>query len=696
MAVVYKAKCTLLNRIVAVKILKPEFLEDKKFIENFRQESQAAASMTHPNIVNIYDVGLEGKNIHYIVMEYVEGETLSSIIEREGRLSNGETIQIAKQISAALSCAHKNNIIHRDVKPHNIIVTEDGVAKITDFGIARAVTNTTLVAGDAIMGSVHYFSPEQARGGYVDGKSDLYSLGIVMYEMITGRVPFDGDNPVSVAMMHINKEITPPSYYNPGIMPELEKIILKATQKYQINRFGDAEEMLEALNSITSDDTKYSAAGAAVGITMAGRTVPEVHNYCEEPTGQTSRDTIVMDKNLNSEDSEEEYRDYLEDAPEFSGGEFGEEEYEEEPDEDELPEEEEIQNGKKTRRQKKAEKRARKAEKKASGKKRIFTSSRVFGVVIGILLAALMSMGILWAMDYITLPEVEVPDVTGMTIDAAEDALSGYGLEMEIGEQVYSSEFEAGEICAQNPLEGEKVKEGFTITVSVSKGPSAGGVPEVVGKLIDEATRLIQESGYNVGSITNEDDASPVGTVIRQTPEYGSDAEPGSVIDLVVSTGNGTEEITMINLVGASLDTAEKMLKSANLSLKNVEYKYSDTYGKGTVIEQNVAMGEKVMTGTGISVVVSKGKDPNSSSGPANTIPLVLDYTMSQNDVFEIKINMVQDGKVTLVHDQVHYKSNNGESISITGSGTATLLIYYDNNLVQEGTVDFAAGSFDN
>ena len=231
MAIVYKAKDVLLNRYVAIKILKPEYLDDKKFIENFRHESQAAASLTHPNIVNIYDVGLEGKNINYIVMEYVEGETLSSIIERQAPLSDAEAIDIAKQMASALSCAHKNGIIHRDVKPHNILVNEDGVAKITDFGIARAVSGSTLVASDKIMGSVHYFSPEQARGGYVDGKSDLYSLGIVMYEMVTGQVPFDGDNPVSVAMMHINKEMTRPSGINPNISPALENVILKATQK---------------------------------------------------------------------------------------------------------------------------------------------------------------------------------------------------------------------------------------------------------------------------------------------------------------------------------------------------------------------------------------------------------------------------------------------------------------------------------
>ena len=248
MAVVYKAKCRLLNRYVAIKILKPEFVKDAKFIESFRRESQAAASLSHPNIVNVYDVGKEG-NIYYIVMELVEGEVLSDIIKREGALPPQRALSITRQIALALSIAHKNHIIHRDVKPHNILITADGTAKITDFGIAKAVNSATIVNNtNTIMGSVHYFSPEQARGGYVDERSDIYSLGIVLYEMLTGKVPYDADNPVTVAVMHINNDIQPPTQINPSIPGSLEDIVMKATEKFQTNRFKSAEEMLEALN----------------------------------------------------------------------------------------------------------------------------------------------------------------------------------------------------------------------------------------------------------------------------------------------------------------------------------------------------------------------------------------------------------------------------------------------------------------
>ncbi|MDR3294514.1 MAG: protein kinase, partial [Clostridiales Family XIII bacterium] len=251
MAVVYKGRDRLLNRFVAIKVLRPEYTKDSSFVENFKKESQAAARLNHPSIVNVYDVGKES-NVHYIVMELVEGKTLSEIIREDGPMDYKRAIGIAKQIASALSMAHKNNIIHRDVKPHNVLIMPDGSAKITDFGIAKAITDATLVGKgeEMIMGSVHYFSPEQARGGYVDEKSDIYSLGIVLYEMLTGKVPFDAENPVTVAVMHMNDKPTPPSQLVSGIPPGLEQIIMKATEKYQINRFKTADDMCEALDNV--------------------------------------------------------------------------------------------------------------------------------------------------------------------------------------------------------------------------------------------------------------------------------------------------------------------------------------------------------------------------------------------------------------------------------------------------------------
>lgn len=247
MALVYKAKCKLLNRYVAVKILRPEFTSDEEFIHSFRKESQAAASLSHPNIVGIYDVGDNEDGIYYIVMEYIKGKTLKKIIKERGSLSSDETIRIGKQIALALQNAHKNHIVHRDIKPHNILITDDERVKVADFGIARAVTSSTVTNTGNVIGSVHYFSPEQARGGYIDEKSDIYSLGIVLYEMVTGRVPFEGESPISIALQHINEAITPPSLMNENITKALEDVILKATQKEQAKRYSSIEEIYEDL-----------------------------------------------------------------------------------------------------------------------------------------------------------------------------------------------------------------------------------------------------------------------------------------------------------------------------------------------------------------------------------------------------------------------------------------------------------------
>ncbi len=247
MATVYKAKDHVLNRFVAVKILRDEFTTDNEFIKRFNSEAQAVASLTHPNIVSVYDVGNEG-DLYYIVMELIQGKTLKEIIVEEGLLSWKWSLNVAMQIASALETAHKNNIVHRDIKPHNIIITEEGVAKVTDFGIAKAVSNSTITAFGTTLGSVHYFSPEHARGGYTDAKSDLYSLGVVMYEMLTGKVPFEADTPVSVALMHMQEKVVEPITVNPSIPVAVNKIVLKAMQKDPNLRYSSATEMLRDMN----------------------------------------------------------------------------------------------------------------------------------------------------------------------------------------------------------------------------------------------------------------------------------------------------------------------------------------------------------------------------------------------------------------------------------------------------------------
>ncbi len=379
MSVVYKAKDRLLSRFVAIKILKPEFINDHKFIESFRRESQNAASMSHPNIVNIYDVGREG-NIHYIVMELIEGKTLSDYIKKDPNgMSYPKVITLSKQIASALSFAHKNHIIHRDVKPHNIMITPNGTAKITDFGIAKAVNAATIVDNtDGIVGSVHYFSPEQARGGYVDEKSDLYSLGIVMYEMLTGRVPFDGENPVNIALQHINEEMIPPSQVVSGVPPALEHIIMKCCDKYPVNRFASADELIEALNNL---EFVNSVVGDGV-LLGRGSSRPEAPAH-----GVPVAETVYNDYD---DDEDEEY----------------------------------IYEGK------------RPAGKKGK------SSKKTLGIVVAV--AAVLLLAIIGAIFILGGEEIETPTFEGMTYEEAEELATNSDLKVKKGDEVISDTVDKG------------------------------------------------------------------------------------------------------------------------------------------------------------------------------------------------------------------------------------------------------------
>ena len=473
MSVVYKAKDKLLNRFVAIKILKPQFINDSKFIDSFRRESQAAASLSHPNIVNIYDVGREG-NIHYIVMELIEGKTLSDYIKEQGAMSYPKVIALSKQIAAALSFAHKNHIIHRDVKPHNIMITPNGTAKITDFGIAKAVNAATIVDNtDGILGSVHYFSPEQARGGYVDEKSDIYSLGIVMYEMLTGQVPFDGDNPVNIALMHINGEMIPPSKLVDGVPPALEHIIMKCTDKYPINRYASADELIEALNNL-------EFVGSVVGdsVLMGGATGTMNNAAGNGPIAETDYD------------DGEDYDD----------------------------EDEDDKNGKK----------------KGMDKKK----KRLIIIIAAAAAAIVAGLAIAFALGAFGGEEIETPDFRNMTLQEAREAAKEYDLNIREGDQVISEDVEKGLIVSQDPEAGSTIKTGSTVTVNISNGLGDGSVPDLRGKQQDELSDYLEAAGFTLGTVTTEASEEEEGTVISQDPEPGSTADKGSAINVGVSDGS--------------------------------------------------------------------------------------------------------------------------------------------------------------
>lgn len=546
MSVVYKAKDKLLNRFVAIKILKPQFINDHKFIDSFRRESQAAASMSHPNIVNIYDVGREG-NIHYIVMELIEGKTLSDYIKAQGSMSYPKVIALSKQIAAALSFAHRNHIIHRDVKPHNVMITPNGTAKITDFGIAKAVNAATIVDNtDGIIGSVHYFSPEQARGGYVDEKSDIYSLGIVMYEMLTGRVPFDGDNPVNIALMHINGEMVPPSKLVDGVPPALEHIILKCTDKYPVNRYASADELIEALNNL-------EFIGSVVGdsVLMGGKT-----------------GTIQGMRQQNGPIAETDYDD----------GEY-EDEYEED-------------------------------RKKKNGKKKPMDKKKKLIIIIAAVVAAIvLGVVVAFATGLLGGKEIEAPDFKNMTLEEAQQAAEEYDIKVKKADEVVSEEVEKGRIVSQDPKAGSKIKTGSTIRVNISKGLGDGEVPDLEGKMEDDLRSYLEAAGFTLGDVTEEASEEPAGTVLSQDPKPGSKAEKGTAINVVVSDGSKAKAVVPY-LVGKPIGDAQAALINAGLQVGSISYDYSSTYAEGEVMWQQYDANAQLDKGTSVKIRVSKGKKP--------------------------------------------------------------------------------------
>ena len=634
MAVVYKAKDRALSRYVAIKILKPEFTKDIKFIENFRRESQAAASLSHPNIVNVYDVGREG-NINYIVMELVEGEVLSDVIKQRAPLPPREAVGIARQVASALSHAHKNQIIHRDVKPHNILLTKDGTAKITDFGIAKAMNAGTIVSNTGtVMGSVHYFSPEQARGGYVDEKSDIYSLGIVLYEMLTGKVPFDAENPVAVAVMHMNDEIVPPSQLVPEIPPEVEEIVMKATNKYQVNRYKSADEMRLAL-----EKANLSTMGIYSGISY-----DEKNLDATRVMQAVNRSGFVSEKPAEAEAS---------DSEEEAG----------------MP-----------------------GKKEKEKKKKKINKVKVAAVILALVCAIPISQLILHLIEGGgNAEEVEVPYLIGMTAEQAEEELKKLGLQLKIDKEVYSATQEEGEIVSQDPPKGMMVKEGKTISVNISKGIKAGVIPNVIGKTLDEAKMEITDAGYRVGEVTEEESTMPEGVVIKQTPKENSEAEEGERIDLVVSKGGEEEEVEVPGVVGKSIDSAKNAIQKAGLTLNDIRYESSSAYDENHVIKQSPAKGTKVEAGSAVTLTVSTGPDP--AAGPS-TVNIRISYDSAPDEVFYLTV-VVSDsaGVGTPIDYEQRLKSNGSEVLSVTGEGTGTVKVLFNNTLIRQYSVNFNTGA---
>ena len=587
MADVYKGKDHKLNRYVAIKVLKSDYRSDEVFIKKFLSEAQAAAGLMHPNVVNVYDVG-QDRGLYYMVMELVEGITLKDYIEKKGRLSAKETVSIAIQMVTGLQAAHNQHIIHRDIKPQNIIISKDGKVKVTDFGIARATTSTQTIS-TSVMGSVHYTSPEQARGGVVDQKSDIYSVGITLYEMVTGHVPFDGDSTVSVALKHLQEQITSPAEEVPDLPYSLECIIMKCTQKNPNLRYHDcASLLLDLKRSLVDPDGDFVVLGAGAPSDTDKTVVMSTEELEKVQNRQYGRNDDYDDEDDGDDDSD----DYDEDDDD------GEDDYD-------------------RRRQDR-----RRKKNVNSDTKRIM---KILMIVAGVVVALLVLFLVANAAGFFSGPglvqqeeeSVKVPDVRGMTEDEAKEELNKYNLGIRVAnESQPSNEYEEGEVMSQDPAAGEKTDAHTTVTVVLSSGEEAKTteVPNVVGREESEAEEMLQDANLTVvhGEAQYSDDVDE-GKVISSSPEAGTEVEEGTEVTIIVSLG--AEPATVPELRGKQASEAESALSDAGLNGSSSE-EYSDDVPEGQVISQSIDPGEKVDKGTTVSYVVSRGPETKYTNVP--------------------------------------------------------------------------------
>ncbi|MBD9195074.1 MAG: Stk1 family PASTA domain-containing Ser/Thr kinase [Roseburia inulinivorans] len=590
MSDVYKAKDHTLGRFVAIKVLKPEFSEDVNFVTKFRTEAQSAAGLEHPNIVNIYDVGSEN-GMHYIVMEYVEGITLKTYIEKKGQLTFKEAVSIAIQVGRGIEAAHNKGIIHRDIKPQNIIISTEGKVKVTDFGIARAATSNTISSD--VMGSVHYASPEQARNGFVDGKSDIYSLGIVMYEMVTGRVPFDGDTTVAVAIQHLQEEIVPPSAYAPNLPISMEKIILKCTQKNPDRRYESMTALLADLRKALispNEDFVVIAPVSQEKTRVIGE--EEINKIKQETSNIYLSDEDVVSHNQNHRDKFEKRDRFEED----------DEDDEEAYDDDDLEE----------------------------MNPKMDKAITIMGIAAGVIIVALIIFILVsFFGDFkfggssnkantetseTQTDGIEVPDLKGLTFDEAKEQLNakGLGIKKNAG-TVASDQYDEGQIVSQTPDALTKAEANTTVEVTLSSGKGEVSVPSVTGMDETTAYNTLTNSGFTpVKDYAYSADVAQ-GNVIEQSPNAGSLAKSGDNVKIVISRGKEQAEATSVavpGVTGLTEDAARSAIQNVGLAVGNVSSAYSDSVASGQIISQSPVVDTAVDAGTAVDFVVSMGAEP--------------------------------------------------------------------------------------
>ena len=593
MSEVYKAKCHKLNRYVAIKILKEEFGKDANFVKKFNIEAQAAASLSHPNIVNIYDVVNEN-NMHFIVMELIEGITLKDYIASKGMLDIKEAINIALQVAKGLECAHERNIVHRDVKPQNIIISVDGTVKVADFGIAKATTEETINA--FALGSVHYISPEQAKGAYTDIRSDIYSLGVSLYEMISGRVPFNGDNAVAVALAHVEEVVTPPSIYNSKISPELETIVLKCMQKSPDRRYQNLKELIRELQNLLIQRNDTSAEVDSQTRMIDKSDIVSINSIRRDnavPLNRTD-DSYVEER----EEEEEEFEDEVKD--------------------------------------KKKKKTATKDKDVDKEDKKMDSIMTALGAGIAVIIVVVILFFIIRFSGWTPFPkneeskniistesssaesetsvkaDVEVPNITELPQEVAKTRLESLSLKMAVASSKYDDEISKDYIISQNPYPKAKVSKGDTVEVVISLGKEPIDLSKLnlSGISTEAATKILEGKGLKVSVVDEFSDNIEEDMLIRYSP---STAEEGHTVTLYNSKGKKVNKIKVPSLVNKDEESAVALIQAAGLTVGDVKTVNSTSVEKGYIISQDVKADSEVEPGSSVGYSVSAGPPPETT-----------------------------------------------------------------------------------
>ena len=688
MASVFKAKDTLLNRFVAIKILRDALEGEEQVVSNFIKEAQSSASLSHNNVVSVFDVG-EDQGINYMVMELVDGITLKEYIKENGALPWQEACDYAIQIGQGIGEAHAQNIIHRDIKPQNVIMTADKTLKVTDFGIARAMAADTTIVGGTALGSVHYISPEQARGGYTDARSDIYSLGIVLYEMLTGRVPFDGDTPVSVALMHLEKEPVNVKCVNMDIPTDLAYVVMKAIAKEQGARYQNVSEMLDDLHAVLAEEPLPSREDAP-------------HRDIEEDISEDDTDGVYDDV------------------------------YDEIDDEGLVEEETQKRSGKR--------KKVRKQKTAAQKKEDRLAVFLALGTVAAILLIAFGAYKFINGTKGST-----VPDLTNMTVEEAEKKLED--IELKVADEIeysLSDDVEEGRVVTQDPIKGTFLPKNSSVKLVVSIGSSGGdiAVPNTVGKTFDAAISQIMAAGLTYRVIEDSSETVPNGQIIRQIPMAGTKLNKNDIVTLHVSIGkNATatqapatvQKVEVPNVIGMGREQAEITLNDRGLNLGTVTRKASNA-PEGTVISQSPESSSTAAKGSYVTIILSSGNETStqtaaeenqantaqtnneentetntepepepeqpsatdvpaddmesengSSGGEVTTKTFTVKIPSSANDTVDVEI--VANGQT--IHAGTHSKSEGYVSVEIQGSGIVDVQAYIDGALAAQKKINF-------